>query len=132
MSSMARDGRSKVLRSTQHVIGHFGDVRRCSQPISWHGTEKPKPTKLTNNTKPKCSELTQKHTKIQIKPLKHTNTKLALTKHKFKNCSYLCAYRCAQLSYTTQRRAVLIIFPLYLQTTTIAQILSIGGEMGHG
>ena len=33
----------------------------------------------------------------------------------------MCAYRCAQLSYTTQRRAVLIIFPLYLQITTTTQ-----------
>jgi len=40
----------------------------------------------------------------------------------------LCAYYCAQLSYTTQHTAVLVIFPLYLQTTTIAQMLSIGGE----
>jgi len=30
---------------------------------------------------------------------------------------------CAQLSYT-----VLIIFPLYLQTTTVAQLMSTGGE----
>ena len=40
----------------------------------------------------------------------------------------MCAYRCAQPSYTTQHGAVLIIFPLYLQTTTIAQMLCIGGE----
>jgi len=29
----------------------------------------------------------------------------------FKNCSYVCTYHCAQLSYTTQHRTVLIIFP---------------------
>jgi len=45
-----------------------------------------------------------------------------------KNCSRVCAYHCAQLSYTTQHRA--IIFPLILQTSTKAQILSIGGEGG--
>ena len=36
---------------------------------------------------------------------------------------YVCAYHCAQLSYTTQHRAVLIIFPLILQTSTTAQML---------
>jgi len=30
--------------------------------------------------------------------------------------------------YTTQHRAILIIFPLILQTSTKAQMLSIGGE----
>jgi len=47
---------------------------------------------------------------------------------KFKNCSRVCAYHCAQLSYTTQHRAVLIIFPLILQASTRAQMLSTGGE----
>ena len=45
-----------------------------------------------------------------------------------KNCSHLCAYPCAQLSYTIQHGAVLIIFPLNLQTSITAQILSTGGE----
>ena len=36
----------------------------------------------------------------------------------------VCAYHCVQLSYTTQHRTVLMIFPLILQTTTIAQMLS--------
>ena len=39
-----------------------------------------------------------------------------------KNCSHLCAYHCAQLSYTTQHRAVLIIFPLNLQTSIIYKL----------
>jgi len=47
-----------------------------------------------------------------------------------KNCSSKCAYDCAQLQYTIQHRTVLIISP-HLQTTIIAQILSIGGE-GEG
>jgi len=42
--------------------------------------------------------------------------------------AHVCAYRCAQLSYTTQHRAVLIIFPLILQTSTRAQMLFIGGR----
>jgi len=103
--------------------------RRSSQPVSWLGTEKKvNPTKLTKQTQ--WSILTQKHTKIRNKPFrkKHTKTNLTLTRYKLKNCSYLCAYRCAQLSYTTQHGTVLIIFRLYLQTTTIAQMLSIGGE----
>jgi len=44
---------------------------------------------------------------------------------KCKNCSHVYAYHCAQPSYTTQHRAVLIIFPLILQTSTTAQMLSI-------
>jgi len=47
---------------------------------------------------------------------------------KRKNCSEVCAHHCAQLSYTTQHRAVLIIFSLLLHTSTRAQMLSIGGE----
>ena len=40
----------------------------------------------------------------------------------------MCAYLCAQLSYTTQHRTVLIIFSLILQTIIIAQMMSTGGE----
>jgi len=40
----------------------------------------------------------------------------------------MCAYHCAQLSYTVQQRTVLIIFPLILWTIIIAQMLSTGGE----
>ena len=42
------------------------------------------------------------------------------------NCSY--AYHCAQLSYTTQHRTVLIIFPFILQTIIIALMMSAGRE----
>jgi len=38
------------------------------------------------------------------------------------------AHHCAQLSYTTQHRAVLVIFPPELQTSIKAQMLSIGKE----
>jgi len=41
---------------------------------------------------------------------------------------HVCAYHCAQLSCTTQHRAVLILFPLILWIVIIGQILSIGGE----
>jgi len=54
---------------------------------------------------------------------KYTKTNLNLAKHKLKHCSYLCAYRCAQILYTTQHAAVLIVFPFYLQTVTIPQTL---------
>ena len=44
----------------------------------------------------------------------------------------VCSYHCAQLSHTTQHRAVLIIFRLILQTSTRALMLSIGGEGPEG
>ena len=56
--------------------------------------------------------------KIQTKTLKHTKTNLTLSKHKFKNCSYLWAYCCAQLSYITQHWAVLFTAPLNCKFTT--------------
>ena len=34
----------------------------------------------------------------------------------------LCAYHCAQLSYTTQHETIIIIFPLNLQTVAIITI----------
>ena len=40
----------------------------------------------------------------------------------------MCAYHCAQLSYTTQHRTVLIIFPPIVWTNIIAQMLSAGGS----
>jgi len=44
---------------------------------------------------------------------------------------HVCAYHCVQLSYTTQHKTVLIIFPLILQTIIIAEtILSNGWEGG--
>ena len=44
-----------------------------------------------------------------------------------KNCSHKCAADCKHC-VTIQHRAVLIIFPLNLQTITITRILSSGGE----
>jgi len=72
-----------------------------------------------------------KHNKHKMLPQK-TNSK---TKYKpkptrkFKNCSYVCAYHCAQLSYTTQHRTVLVIFPPNLQTIITAQMLTIREEV---
>jgi len=40
----------------------------------------------------------------------------------------VCAYHCAQLSYTMQHRSVLMIFPLILKTVIIAHMLSLGGD----
>jgi len=36
----------------------------------------------------------------------------------------VCAYNCVQLSYTTQHRTVLIIFPVIFQTIVAAQMVS--------
>ena len=44
---------------------------------------------------------------------------------KFKNCSHVYAYHCAQLSYTTQHRTVLIIFPPNLLTQFLWVLLGI-------
>jgi len=43
----------------------------------------------------------------------------------------VCTYHCAQLTYTTQHRTVLIIFPLILRTMITAQMLSTGGQQDH-
>ena len=59
--------------------------------------------KNTQNAKPK-----QTH-KTKPKPKIHTRHQELLT----------CAHHCAQLSYTTQHRTVLTIFPLILQTIII-------------
>ena len=53
--------------------------------------------------------------------------KSKLNRCKFKNCSHLWAYHCAQLAYTTQHRPVLIIFHLSLQTNLIAQFKPVYG-----
>jgi len=44
----------------------------------------------------------------------------------------MCVYHCAKLSYTTQHKTVMIIFPLILQTSIIiAQMMSTAGAK-HG
>jgi len=60
---------------------------------------------------------------------KHTKTKPeAKPTLIFKHCSYVRAYHCAQLLYTTQHRTVLIILPLIIQTIITARMISTGGE----
>jgi len=46
-------------------------------------------------------------------------------------CSYVCALHCAQLLHTILHRTDLIIFPLTLQTITIALMMSIWGKGVH-
>jgi len=48
-----------------------------------------------------------------------------------KNCSHKCAADCEHC-HTIGHRAVLIIFPLNLQTITITRMLSGGREGGFG
>ena len=81
------------------------------------------PTKLTKTTQYQSDQGEHKKYTLNL-----YTQKLIETKHKFSNGTYLCAYHCAQLLYTTQYTAVLIIFHLYLQTTTIAQTLCIRGS----
>jgi len=50
---------------------------------------------------------------------------------KFKNCYHFCAYRSAQLSYTTKHGAVLVVYPLNLLTTITALTLSTGCEWAN-
>ena len=47
-----------------------------------------------------------------------------------KNCSSKCAYDCAQLSVHNTAQNSSDNLPSYLQTTIIAQMMSIGGEGG--
>ena len=85
--------------------GQFGDVLPSQSLGLVQKKIKPNKTNLIC-TKPKWSKLTWKHTKLQRKPLrKHTKTNKNLTKCKFKNCSHLCAYTCAQLLYTAPHEA---------------------------
>ena len=51
---------------------------------------------------------------------------------KFKTCSHVCAYHCAQLSYTIRHITVLIIFPPNLQTILIIKTqMPFFGERGE-
>jgi len=42
--------------------------------------------------------------------------------------SSLSAYHCVQLSYTTQHKTVLIMFPVILQTVITVQMMPTGGQ----
>jgi len=47
---------------------------------------------------------------------------------KCKNCSRMCPYHCAQVSYTTQHKAVLIIFPTRQASELRCCLLEGGGR----
>jgi len=90
----------KVLRPTQHKIGHFRDV--LSQPISWLSAEETKPnTTKANNTK---SKLNQKKTHKMLNLKKNTKTK-PKTSFIVKNCSYVCiiVHNCCTQRHRTVR-----------------------------
>ena len=85
----------------------------------------------------KRSRRRSKYYKLKQKTHKMLNiNKHAITKPKpkptfnFKNCSHVCTYHCVQLSYTTQHKTVLIVFPPILQTIIIAQMMSLEGNGG--
>jgi len=85
------------MRSTHRIRPRSRPKKHVIGPTS---TKRPKLTwKITQKTKPK--ETHKKKSKPNMRNCK--------------NCSRVCAYHCAQLSYTTQHRAVLIIFPLIRQ-----------------
>jgi len=86
--------------------------QKCSsKPVSW-----------TNLTKQKQTTQQQDGTKhAESKPRSKENLN-----QRSINGSHMCAYHCAQLSYTIQHRTVLIILSLILLTITIAQMLSNG------
>ena len=108
---MSANGESKAVEMetekgfTSHSTQNRSFRRRSFQPNSWLGTEKTKAQLTGETTKPKWPKLRQKNThKIETEPLQNTHkSNLTLIEYKFKNRSYLCAYRCAQLLYTTQR-----------------------------
>jgi len=62
--------------------------------------------------------MAKKHTKSKYKSKENLN----LNQKSTLKTAYVCAYHCAQLSYTIQHGTVLIIFPLILWTIIIAQI----------
>jgi len=75
-----------------------------------------------------------KYTQIYGNKSMHSETGTKPNPKNCKNCSSKCAYDCAQLQYTlhntTQNSSDNL--PSYLQTTMIAQMLSIGGDGKQG
>jgi len=67
---------------------------------------------------------------VKSKPKSKEN----LNQHSTLTTARMCAYHCAQVLHTIQHTTVLIIFPLILQTITIAQTLYTagGGEWSSG
>jgi len=115
---------------TRQNTGHFGDFL-SSQFLGVV-------LKKTNLTQQKQTKIQEQivHAKQKIQNAKPKQMHKSKRKPKptiiFRNCSYGCAYHCAQLSYTTQHKTVPIIFPRTLRTIMIAQILSTGrSEVKH-
>ena len=71
---------------------------------------------------------TKTHKLLNLSKNTHKNKTQASPICKFKNCSHLSAYQCAQLSYTIQHKAVLIISCLSRHTVIIAQELSVASD----
>jgi len=90
---------------TSHTtkIGNFGDVLP-SQSLGIVLKE----LNLTQQ-KQTAQEKMAKNTRCKTKSKENLNQQSTL-----KNCSHVCAYHCAQLSYTIQHRIVLMIFSLIL------------------
>jgi len=81
---------------TSHSTQNGWFRRRSSQPISWLSTKETKPNTTKKNTRTKWPP---KLTWTNTQKTKHIqNTK----KYKFNMQKCVCAYYCAQLSYTTQ------------------------------
>jgi len=102
-------------------MGHLGDVLP-NQSLGLVLT-KQNLTQKANNTRK--SSLRWKTQMLRLNKWTKTKPKPKPTLIS-KNCSYVCANRCTKLSYTTQHQTVLIIFPLVLQTISIAQMMSTG------
>jgi len=119
----------QILRPTRHQNRSFR--RHSSKSISRIGTEETQHNKSKQHLNENYLSITQRNNNGKPKQIGLHKTKSRpkpKSTRKFKNCSHVRAYHCAQLSYTTQHRTVLIIFPPNLQTTITAQLLSIGGE----
>ena len=71
------------------------------------------------------------HTKMNLSTVKWAHQWDKTQSRELLVCSYVCALHCAQLLHTILHRTDLIVFPLTLQTITIAPMLSIWGK-GRG
>jgi len=69
------------------------------------------------------------HTKMNLRTVKWAQQDKTQSRELLV-CSYVCALHCAQLLHTILHQTDLIIFPLTLQTITIAPMMSIWGKGG--
>jgi len=98
-----------VLHPTRHKTGHFRDAFPSQSLGSY----------LENQTKHN-TERTEANAKLTETLAKNTtrNLKLHQQQQPAVGTGHMCAYDCAQLSYTTRHGIVLIIFTLNIQTVT--------------